>query len=310
MSSNFVKRNAARANIQASAYAVDAGPGGGFEVSTGIPSPPQSPRRTAAALDNSSTPAATSPTSAKPIRRTSTDSIGSHASNASSTSSSRISAAHTITEECERLFCGTLRSVFLGEGRTEEQDPLVTGALNDHGVHVDGKTGSVAIERKDNKLGLGRKDSGLHKGRPMALPTPPSSLTSEDVAVGGPVEEHTMGMVTEFVEVWTYHSGLRFRGFVTEKDGERALFVFFEKNAVGKDLKKPLMALLELAGTPEFGCEHLVACLDRETDTKEDHDDLVRDLGWVGFEPTTLEPWCPGAVDITSDRWLFLSMEV
>lgn len=71
-----------------------------------------------------------------------------------------------------------------------------------------------------------------------------------------------------------------------------------------------LMALLELAGTPEFSCENLVACLDRETDTKEDHDDLVRDLGWVGFEPTTLEPWSPGAVDITSDRWLFLSMEV
>ncbi|PNS16040.1 hypothetical protein CAC42_4441 [Sphaceloma murrayae] len=297
MSSNYVKRNAARANIQASAYVVDAEPGGGFEVSTGIPSPPISPRRTAAA------PATTSP--AVPVRRVSTDSIAS--SNSSGSSSRCSSAAHTITEESERLFCETLRSVFLGEGRIGVQDSLVTGALHRAGTIVDGKTASLAIQKK----GEGRKDSALTRPPgPIELPTPPSSLSSE-TAVGGPVEEVVQQcMVREFVEVWTYHSGLRFRGFVTERLGQRALFVFFEKNAVGKDLKKPLMALLELASTPEFGCEQLVACLDRDTDTKEDHDDLVRDLGWVGFEPTTLEPWSPGAVDITSPRWLFLSMEV
>ncbi|KAF2228028.1 ornithine decarboxylase antizyme-domain-containing protein, partial [Elsinoe ampelina] len=177
----------------------------------------------------------------------------------------RYGAAHTITEECERLFCGTLRSVFLGEGKTEEQDSLVAGALYSH--------------------------------------------RDLEVQVGGPVGEPTFGLVREFVEVWTYHSGLRFRGFVAEKDEGKALFVFFEKDAVGKDLKKPLMALLELAASPEFDCEKLVACLDRETE-KSDHDDLVHDLGWVGFEPTTLEPWTPGAVDITSPRWLMLSMEV
>ncbi|KAG8629355.1 hypothetical protein KVT40_003220 [Elsinoe batatas] len=295
MSSNFVKRNASRANIQASAYAVDAMTQD-LKGITGIPSPPTSPRRSAAS------PAVSPTTAVKPtsVRRVSTDSTGSNNSSLSSSSSSRYGAAHTITEECERLFCGTLRSVFLGEGKTEEQDSLVAGALYSHRDLVDGKTGSVAIRRKD---------SGMQRTGPTALPTPPSSLTSQEVKVGGPVGEPIFGLVREFVEVWTYHSGLRFRGFVADKDGERALFVFFEKDAVGKDLKKPLMALLELAASPEFDCEKLVACLDRETD-KSDHDDLVHDLGWVGFEPTTLEPWTPGAVDITSPRWLMLSMEV
>ena len=70
------------------------------------------------------------------------------------------------------------------------------------------------------------------------------------------------------------------------------------------------MALLELASTPEFDCAKLVACLDRQVGDVEEFDDLVRDLGWVGFEPTTLEPWSPGAVEVTSPRWLMLDMEV
>ncbi|KAG9815477.1 hypothetical protein KCU90_g25215, partial [Aureobasidium melanogenum] len=36
-------------------------------------------------------------------------------------------AAYTITEECERLFCETLDTVFLGEGNTVAQDSLVMG---------------------------------------------------------------------------------------------------------------------------------------------------------------------------------------
>ncbi|KAF4551438.1 Hypothetical protein D9617_13g099370 [Elsinoe fawcettii] len=270
MSSNFVKRNGGRANIQASAYAVDA------------------LTQELKGMHYSSTTSGAG-------------GAGCNTSSISSSSSSRYGAAHTITEECERLFCGTLRSVFLGEGISEQQDSLVAGALTSSRALVDGKTSSLMIERKDSGV--------QQRPGPIELPTPPSSLTSEDVKVGGPVEAHTVGKVREFVEVWTYHSGLRFRGFVADKDGERALFVFFEKDAVGKDLKKPLMALLELAGTPEFDCEKLVACLDRDTD-KDDHDDLVHDLGWVGFEPTTLEPWTPGAVDITSPKWLMLSMEV
>ena len=34
---------------------------------------------------------------------------------------------------------------------------------------------------------------------------------------------------------------------------------------------------------------------------------LVRDLGWVGFELTTLAPWT--GEDVTSEEWLMLAME-
>jgi hypothetical protein len=45
------------------------------------------------------------------------------------------------------------------------------------------------------------------------------------------------GLVRDYVEVWDYAGGARFRGFVAEKDDERALFVFFDKEVIGKDLK-------------------------------------------------------------------------
>lgn len=69
-----------------------------------------------------------------------------------------------------------------------------------------------------------------------------------------------------------------------------------------------LMCLLELAGGEDFGCSNLVVCLDRSAD-QEDLKDLTRDLGWVGFELTTLDRWSKG-VACTSDKWIFLDMEV
>lgn len=71
-----------------------------------------------------------------------------------------------------------------------------------------------------------------------------------------------------------------------------------------------LMALLELASASDFTCERLVACLDRDAESKDELEDLTRDLGWVGFEPVTLEAWSPGMVEVTSPRWLLLAMEV
>jgi len=67
------------------------------------------------------------------------------------------------------------------------------------------------------------------------------------------------------------------------------------------------MALLELCGTDDFECEHLVVCLDRQCDDAE-ISELSRDLGWVGFELMTLDTWSDGTV-CTSERWLFLGME-
>ena len=67
------------------------------------------------------------------------------------------------------------------------------------------------------------------------------------------------------------------------------------------------MALIELASTAELACEDIVICIDRATSPQEANA-LVRDLGWVGFEPLTLEKWT-GGLDITSQRWFFLGME-
>jgi hypothetical protein len=54
-------------------------------------------------------------------------------------------------------------------------------------------------------------------------------------------------------------------------------------------------------------CTELVVGLDRNIEESELHT-LIRDLGWVGFEMTTLAPWTGGS-SATSDRWIFLSVE-
>tara|TARA_R110002003_G_scaffold391_15_gene19532 strand:- start:23131 stop:23529 length:399 start_codon:yes stop_codon:yes gene_type:complete len=104
-------------------------------------------------------------------------------------------AAYTITGECERLFCETLRSVFLGEGSQTRQDSLVMGMYNvdDYGVKP--------------------READLH------------------------AEEHGHGNITDWIEMWDYVGGIRFRGFVAEKKDEKAMFVFFDQSVVVGDLK-------------------------------------------------------------------------
>jgi hypothetical protein len=67
------------------------------------------------------------------------------------------------------------------------------------------------------------------------------------------------------------------------------------------------MALLELCSIHEVDCSQLVVCVDRLLQT-EDSKGLLRDLGWVGFEPVTLDEWSKDAT-LVSERWLLLSME-
>lgn len=68
------------------------------------------------------------------------------------------------------------------------------------------------------------------------------------------------------------------------------------------------MALLELCDTPYFSCSRLVTCLDRSTDPLI-MEARTKDLGWIGFQLTTLEEF-GGGDEITSTRWLFMDMEV
>ena len=66
------------------------------------------------------------------------------------------------------------------------------------------------------------------------------------------------------------------------------------------------MALIELALSSTLQCDQLVVCLNRSMDSAN-MKALVRDLGWVGFELTTLARWT--GADVTSKKWLMLAME-
>jgi hypothetical protein len=67
------------------------------------------------------------------------------------------------------------------------------------------------------------------------------------------------------------------------------------------------MALIELAETV-FAVSQLVICLDRSV-PEDDRKAFMKSLRWVGFEMTTLDMWAD-ALDVTSDKWLFLGMEI
>ncbi|KAK5138003.1 hypothetical protein LTR08_005800 [Meristemomyces frigidus] len=196
-------------------------------------------------------------------------------------------AAHHITEECERLFCETLKAVFLVEKDTGLENSLVMDA------HMN------SSKNRAVDIPLPTYTSILKHGPPTPSPSPDERIY--------PVTK-TGASVTEYVEVWDYAGGTRFRGFVAEKDDERAMFVFFDKEVVGKDLKPGLMALLELASSDSFECSQLVVGVDR-TANDEDVKDTTRDLGWVGFELIMLDEWS-GDRGCTSDRWIFTAMDV
>ena len=70
-----------------------------------------------------------------------------------------------------------------------------------------------------------------------------------------------------------------------------------------------LIALFELAGIDAFDCSQIVACVKRSQHT--DEMELVRSLGWCGFNLTTLEPWAasPASGPLLSTKWLFLVAE-
>lgn len=146
------------------------------------------------------------------------------------------------------------------------------------------------------------------------LPTPPSDYGSAlqqrfgadgTADAGGIVPAGSS--VCAWLEIWDFAGGASFCAFVADDGHEKSLFVFFDRNVVGIDLKKALMALIELADTP-LDCQHLVVCIDRrihEGDVKS----LMKSLQWVGFDLTTLDRWAQG-LDVTSRDWLFMGMEL
>ncbi|KAH6644446.1 ornithine decarboxylase antizyme-domain-containing protein [Boeremia exigua] len=193
------------------------------------------------------------------------------ASNTLQSKARRGGAAYTITVECERLFCETLRSVFLGEGNQRQQDSLVTGMFNNATTTDYGTPGSV----QEVAVGSGNKSS-----------------------------------VTDCLEMWDYVGGIRFRGFVAEQHDEKAMFVFFDQAVMQSsgDLKAGLMALLELCEVQQFGCDRLVVAIDRSADSKALMKDLGWiGFGLATLEDFVADE--DMEAEITSQQWLFMEME-
>ncbi|KAI0972319.1 ornithine decarboxylase antizyme-domain-containing protein [Xylaria arbuscula] len=164
------------------------------------------------------------------------------------------------------------------------------------------ETMTAVFRGERNSVGSGSCLTGVHGVLTPPddyPPTPPSSLPRS--GLGSSI--HMKG----WMEFWDYVGGASFRAFVAEKGDEKSLFAFFDNGLVGQDLKQALIALIELADGP-LGCSNVVICMDRQM--SEDHaKSLMRSLQWVGFELTTLDHWADD-LDVVSDRWLFLGMEI
>jgi len=141
-------------------------------------------------------------------------------------------AAYHITEECERLFCETLRTAFLVEKNAgAERNSLVMGAFEQGRMDE-----NVADMSKKTPYDYGNAvGMPVQQQRPRqnSLPTP---APSPGTTVAYPVQSG--GLIREYLEVYDYHSsGVRFRSFVAEQGASRALFVFFDREVMEQDLK-------------------------------------------------------------------------
>jgi len=68
-----------------------------------------------------------------------------------------------------------------------------------------------------------------------------------------------------------------------------------------------LLALITL--TEATSCSQVVIGIARAM-TDEQVKSLTKGLGWAGFSLTTLDFWTDGGVDVTSDKWLLMGLEV
>ncbi|GFF95424.1 uncharacterized RING finger protein P8B7.15c [Aspergillus lentulus] len=116
--------------------------------------------------------------------------------------------------------------------------------------------------------------------------------------------------IRNWVEVWDYVGDAIYRGFLTDMNDERTLFLFFRDSVLGHNFKAGLIALFELASMPMFECSQIVACIPRSQEVADS--EIVRNLGWCGFNLTTLKPWISEQCveHCLSTKWLFLCAEV
>lgn len=216
-----------------------------------------------------------------------------------SAGSRRGGATRLIREECVRFFCEPMRAVFCGEANTVGNGSGLVGAYSlptppdddgyyhpHHHYDDDNNNHQRLRDRGGWSRGAGAGAGGAY----------------HDVEGGGWVS------VSAWAEIWDYVGGTSYRAFVAERDGEKSLFVFYDRGVIDAELKQGLMALIELAESA-LGCARLVLAIDRGI-TRPQAQGLMKSLRWVGFEPTTLDAWADDDVDVTSEQWLFMGMEV
>jgi len=199
--------------------------------------------------------------------------------------------------------------MFLVEGNPAPQLSRLTGVYyNDYGEPV------TVADR--GGVGAGTVPSGAGALASSLPPTPPYDCPIGKAAVmQGPSARNMnngragLGVIGAWLEIWDYAGGSSFRAFVSEDAaaGDKSMFVFFDAHVLGRDLKQALVALIELAEGP-LGCGHMVICIDR-TIPGDDSTALTRGLQWAGFSLTTLDFWTSG-LDVFSDRWMFMGMEL
>ncbi|KAJ4402527.1 hypothetical protein N0V85_005291 [Neurospora sp. IMI 360204] len=200
-----------------------------------------------------------------------------------------------IREECERFFCETLRAVLLGEKNSAVQGSGLASVYDNH-----------------------NSNNNSNNNTPLTPPYDDYPIGDEHLMsrhgfdARGVVAGNGSHRVDSWIELWDYVGGTSFRGVVAEdmETGEKTLMIFFDEQSVeGRDLKKALVALIELADGP-LACSHMVICLDRSI---PDHEavPLMKGLQWAGFSMTTFDFWSGGKTcDVVSGKWLFMGMEL
>jgi hypothetical protein len=96
----------------------------------------------------------------------------------------------------------------------------------------------------ENSLVMDLRNNSGHDGHGSdAQPIPQSTVVRHGQVTPSPSPDGRIfpktehGLIKEYVEVFDYAGGARFRGFVAEKDDVRGMFIFFDKEVIGNDLK-------------------------------------------------------------------------
>ncbi|CAK7268570.1 hypothetical protein SEPCBS119000_003128 [Sporothrix epigloea] len=218
-----------------------------------------------------------------------------------------------------------MKTVFLGERTTVHNGSSLTGVYGanmniashlvgggtppsdddyeaDHGRRRFSSASDSDHGRNSFSSSVGTGSFGIGSVGASSYTTSASSVLSTIASPAAPVA---------WLELWDFVGCGSFRGFLAGSD-EQSLFAFFDASVLSRDLKRALMALIELADSA-LGCEHLVICVDRRgaEALPDEAAALLKGLQWAGFSLTTLDNWTGGAcVDVTSSRWIFMGMEL